>query len=61
MNHKEFIGTTLAVAIGTLVALALAGLYLKSQLSAATSGNSTVGTLLSLFAKPAATAATPGS
>lgn len=55
MSPRSFILHTLAIAVGTLAALAIAGLYVKSQLSSATSGNSTVGTLLSLFgSKPAA-------
>lgn len=60
MSHKQFIGSIIAVAIGTLIALAVAGLYVKSQLASATSGNSTIGTLLSLFSKaPAGTTPAP--
>lgn len=55
MTAKQFLGATLAVAIGTTIALAVAGVYLKQQLSAATAGNSTIGNLLALFggSKPA--------
>jgi hypothetical protein len=50
MNGKEFVGTVIAVAIGTTLALAIAGMYVQSQLNAAQSSNSTLGTILSLFA-----------
>lgn len=49
MSAKLFIGTTLAVLIGTTIALAIAGMYAKTQLTAATTGNSTLGSVLSLF------------
>lgn len=52
MSAKEIIGTAVAVFIGTLLALAIAGVYLKSQLSAATGSGSTIGSLLSIFSKP---------
>lgn len=56
MSTREFFLYIFAVAIGTTIALAIAGLYVKAQLSAATTGNSTVGALLSLFgSKPAGT------
>lgn len=48
MSARDFFLYTVAVAIGTTIALAIAGLYLKSQLSA-TAGNSTLGAILSLF------------
>jgi len=54
MNGRDFTLTAAAVAIGTLIALAIAGLYLKSQLNSATASNTTVGKLLALFA-PAST------
>lgn len=55
MSPRSFFLHTIAVAVGTLAALAISGLYVKSQLSSATSGNSTIGTILSLFGpKPAA-------
>jgi len=49
LNTRDFFLQTVAVAVGGLIALAIAGVYLKSQLSSATAGNSTIGTLLSLF------------
>lgn len=55
MKAHEFILYTLAVAIGTTVALAVAGLYVRSQLTSATGTGTTLGSLLSLFSKPAAT------
>jgi hypothetical protein len=49
MSGKLFIGTTLAVAIGTLIALAIAGLYVQNTVTAATTTNTTLGSILSLF------------
>ncbi|HXC34273.1 MAG TPA: hypothetical protein VNV43_00245 [Candidatus Acidoferrales bacterium] len=46
MKIGEFILTTLAVALGATIALAVAGLYAKQQLSAATATNSTLGNVL---------------
>ena len=60
MNGKEFVGTLIAVAIGTTIALAIAGIYLQSQLSAASSTNSTLGTILSLFG-PRSVSGTPAA
>jgi hypothetical protein len=60
MNGKEFVGTVLAVAIGTTIALAIAGLYVQSQISAASSSNSTIGTILSLFG-PRSVSGTPAA
>ncbi|MGH8023186.1 MAG: hypothetical protein ACRED1_06375 [Limisphaerales bacterium] len=57
MKIGEFILMTLAVAIGTLAALAIAGLYVKSQFSSASSGGSTINTILSLFSTPTTAAA----
>ncbi|HEX3626700.1 MAG TPA: hypothetical protein VH280_14905 [Verrucomicrobiae bacterium] len=55
MSAKLFIGTALAVAIGTLIALAIAGVYAKQQLATATTGSTTLGSVLSLFGyKPTA-------
>jgi hypothetical protein len=55
MSTKDFFLTTLAVAIGGLIALAIAGVFVKQQLAADTAGNSTLGTLLNLVApQPAA-------
>jgi hypothetical protein len=42
----EFILTTLAVALGATIALAVAGLYAKQQFTAATANNSTLGNVL---------------
>ena len=54
MNARDFFLTLFAVAIGTLIALAITGVYVKGQLASATAGNSTIGSLLSLFgSKPA--------
>ncbi|MGB7767440.1 MAG: hypothetical protein WBN22_01105 [Verrucomicrobiia bacterium] len=53
MNARDFFLTLFAVAIGTTIALAIAGLYLKSQLSTS-AGSGTLGTILSLFTSPAA-------
>lgn len=57
MKIGEFILYTLAVTIGVTLALAIAGEYAKTQISAATAGNTTFGRLLSLFSpvQPAAT------
>lgn len=49
MNAKTFLLLVIAIIIGATVALGIAGLYLKTQVTAATSGNSTIGSLLSLF------------
>ena len=54
MKTRDFFLHTVAVAIGTTIALAIAGLYLKSQFSSATGSGSTIGNLLSLFSRPAA-------
>lgn len=48
MNGKTFLMLIIAIAIGATVALAIAGLYLKTQVTAATSGSSTLGSILSL-------------
>jgi hypothetical protein len=45
----DFLLITLAVAIGTIIALGVAGIYLKQQVSSASSGNTTLGAILSLF------------
>ena len=51
-----FIGTALAVAIGTTIALAIAGLYVQNQVTAATATSTTIGSILSLFGfKPTTT------
>lgn len=60
MNGKEFVGMVLAVAIGTTIALAIAGVYVQGQLSAASSSNTTLGTILSLFG-PRAVSGTPST
>jgi hypothetical protein len=60
MDGKQFFGTLLAVAIGTLIALAIAGMYVQAQVSAATAGSSTLGTILSFFG-PKAVSATPAT
>jgi hypothetical protein len=60
MNGKEFVGTVIAVAIGTTIALAIAGMYVQAQLNAAQSSNSTLGTILSLFG-PKPVSGTPAS
>lgn len=60
MNGKEFVGMVLAVAIGTTIALVIAGLYVQSQVTAATAGNSTLGTILSLFG-PRSVSGTPAA
>ena len=49
MSTRDFFLTLTAVAIGTTIALAIAGVYLKSQLSASAGGNSTLGTILSFL------------
>ena len=49
MNARDFFLQVVAVAIGTTIALAIAGVYLKSQLSATAGSGTTLGTLLSLF------------
>ena len=53
MSGKDFVLTTLAVAIGGLIALAIAGVFVKQQVSQATAGNSTLGKILNLFAPTA--------
>ena len=58
MNAKEFLLTTVAVMIGTTIALAIAGLYVKSQITTATSGSSTISSLLSLVGIAPAAATT---
>jgi hypothetical protein len=50
MNARQFILLIVAIATGSTIALGIAGLYLKSQINSATSGSSTIGSLLSLFA-----------
>ncbi len=57
MNTRDFLLTLAAVAIGTTIALAIAGVYVKSQLSASAGSGTTLGTILSLFAPK--TAASP--
>ena len=52
MSIRDFFLTLLAVAIGTTVALAIAGLYVKQQV-ASSSGSGTLGAILNLFSKPA--------
>lgn len=53
-----FIGITIAVAIGTTIALAIAGVYVQNQVNTATAGNTTLGSILSLFGyKPTTTTA----
>jgi hypothetical protein len=51
---SEFLLLTLAVAIGGLIALAVAGTYAKAQLAATTAGNSTLSTILNLVTPSAA-------
>jgi hypothetical protein len=46
MKIGEFILTTLAVALGATIALAISALYAKQQITAATATNSTLGNLL---------------
>jgi hypothetical protein len=46
MKIGEFLLTALAVALGTTVALAIAGLFAKQQIAAATTANSTLGNVL---------------
>lgn len=59
MSAKLFIGTTLAVAIGATIALAIAGLYVQNQVTAETASNTTLGSILSLFGyKPTTTTTT---
>ena len=58
MNTRDFALTLLAVTIGTTIALAIAGLYLKQQFAASTSSSTTLGSLLSLFSPQTPTPAT---
>jgi hypothetical protein len=53
MSTRDFFLTLAAVAIGTTVALAIAGVYVKSQLAASTGSGTTLGTILGLFGRPA--------
>jgi hypothetical protein len=48
MTWRDFALTLMAVTIGTTIALAIAGLYLKSQLNSATGTGSTLGKILAL-------------
>ena len=52
MSTRDFFLTLFAVAAGTTIALAIVGVYLKSQFSSATGTGSTIGNFLSLFSKP---------
>jgi uncharacterized membrane protein len=49
MNSRSAIALFIIVALGALAALCVWSLIVKNQLSSATSGNSTLGTLASLI------------
>lgn len=49
MKIGEFILTTLAVALGATIALAISAIYAKQQITAATATNTPFGNLLSNF------------
>ena len=55
MKLGDFILTTLAVAIGGLIALAIAGLVAKSEFASTLQSNSTLSTILNLFAPKTST------